>query len=101
VALREVSGPQGSFVIRSEPHGVPTVRWLWRPPWKLGLGSLHVLRWARRDKSWTVRVILRANDPFGPDTHAETVPSKRQVVAVLDRLETDVRRGSLKLDNDP
>jgi hypothetical protein len=47
-----------------------------------------------------VRVIPRSNDPFGPDAYSETVPSKQQVAAVLDRLEADVRRGALKLDND-
>ena len=47
-----------------------------------------------------VRVIPRANDPFGPDACSETVPSKHEVAAAFDRLEADIRRGALDLSND-
>ena len=79
------------MIIRSEPRGVPrrfssfvpTV--LWR----------HLRRRLRRDRAWTLVVREYDADPFGPILHREDVPTKADVPAAVDRLATQLKRGTV------
>jgi hypothetical protein len=82
-----VDGPEGRFVIRAEPRGVPlwsAMRWNPLP---------YVLRLLKRNSAWVVRVRARADDPLGKPLYEETVPSKADVAEAMTRVTQRVRSG--------
>lgn len=79
-----------AYVIRAEPTGVPT-----------GVGSLsiwiellvQVRRLLTRDRSWTVRVRRRDDDPFGAIALEETVPDEIRARARTVELKQQIESG--------
>ncbi len=79
-----------AYVIRAEPSGVPG-----------GVGSLsiwiellaQIRRLLTRERSWTVRVRRRDDDPFGAIIHEETVPDGIQARAKVQELKQQIESG--------
>lgn len=92
IATRKVTGPHGTYVIRPERTGVPASGFLLG-----GAVDLYrrLLRLARRDETWTLKVNTEANDPFGPAFHSAVVTHKHDVPAAMDALAASIRRGEV------
>ncbi len=81
-----------NYVIRAEPTGMPQ-----------GLGSLsvwvelaiRVRRLLTHDRTWTVRVRRKADDPFGDVVHQEVAPDKNLARARVAELKEEIRTGRL------
>lgn len=82
--VREVSHEGIDYVLRAEPRGVTLERSLLRSNF-----GARLIRLAANNRTWLVRVRLRANDPFGPDIDTLVVRSRRDVDTALDE---EVRR---------
>lgn len=80
----------GSFVIRADRHGVPTMGMLTNASLD---ATRRIVRLLRHDKTWVIRVRLASNDPFGPDTYSQIVADQSEVPLAIARLSALVRSG--------
>ena len=87
-----VTGPKGTFVVRTERRGVPirtTMNWPTKDLYN------RARRLLRRDRAWLVHVQRSADDPFGPDVYTVVVQDKTGLDAVLEQVRDAVRTGRL------
>lgn len=84
--------PRGGFVVRADPSGVPTKRFL-----QGGASHLlaHIQRRLRRDIRWSVQVRHRQDDPFGTVIYEETFPRKADALAAVDGIRDRLRKGEI------
>ena len=81
-----------AYVIRAEPTGMPR-----------GVGSLSVWvelvvelrRRFTRNRTWTLFVRRRVDDPFGVVIHQEVVADERQAKARVEDLAREIRSGTM------
>ncbi len=81
-----------SYVIRAEPSGMPR-----------GVASLStwvelvvdLRRLVTRDRTWTVLVRRRADDPFGVVIHEEVVVDEKRAQARVEEVAREIGSGSI------
>ena len=81
-----------SYVIRAQPTGMPR-----------GVASLSswvelavdVRRLVTRERSWTVLVCRRADDPFGVVIHEEVVVDEKRAQARVEEVAREIRSGAI------
>jgi hypothetical protein len=92
--VTEVSSGGVDYVIRMEPTGLmesslPTLS-------SLARACAALRRLVRRDRTWTITVRKRSDDPFGPVTHREVAPSRDDAAQRAAVVVARVRAGELQ-----
>jgi hypothetical protein len=92
-AVTEVSCGGITYVIRSEPTGmmespVTTLS-------SVAQAFAAARRLIRRDRTWTIAVRKRSDDPFGPTVHREVAPSRETAMDRAQEVEALLRSGEL------
>ena len=92
-SVTEVSRCGVGYVIRTEPTGVSD-----SPLTTLSSVAQAIAvtrRLLRRDRTWTIAVRERSEDPFGATVRLETAPSREAARRRTQELEASVRSGEL------